>query len=220
MRIALLILVLTAICLAQSPGEVVGTTYIEYQSNGSIGNKIAIGDDNRIHVVWTKGTASGGMPRYVYYNCRDSSGVWIGETPLSSANGTGFVTLDLSFDNGPVAAYSYPGNDTSIAISNIDGEFPIEGSTPYSLPQIAWNGDGKLHMVCEDLFAGSMGYSCSTDNGESWSGFEEIGLHELASTTICTSPVNSKTAIVFTGLNNGIQSRRWLLSLGRPGLHL
>ncbi len=104
--------------VSNSPGEVVGTTYYAYQTNGSTGNRISLDGSGGIHISWMKGTASGGRPRYVYYNFKDEiTGEWLGETSVTSENGTGFVTQDLMAGGKAMPVYHFA--DASVSYSGI-----------------------------------------------------------------------------------------------------
>ncbi len=199
LRVIIILAAMTSFCLAQSP-VVVGTSYYAYQTNGSTGNRIAIDSQGRIHIAWTKGMVPEARPRYVFYNFRDEYGQWIGETQVSSHDGSGFVTLDLLAGDRPILAYNSPENSsTSIAVSTWDSqEMPMENSWPYLWPHITRDYDGRLHMVCD---ADSIGYTYSDDEGETWASIIGIAQHEILSTTICSSPVSDKSAIVYTALN-------------------
>jgi hypothetical protein len=54
-------IVLVAPSLAQSPGDIVGYTWYDYQSNGSPGNRLAVYDDGSVYLCWTH-TASWPYP--------------------------------------------------------------------------------------------------------------------------------------------------------------
>ena len=59
---------------AQSPGDTVGFTYYDYQSNGSSGQRIVLDEMGGKHVFWTW-TWMNLYPPTVRYNFIDSSGI-------------------------------------------------------------------------------------------------------------------------------------------------
>ena len=200
--------------VSNSPGEVIGTSYYAYQTNGSTGNRISLDADGGIHISWTKGTASGGRPRYIYYNFKDEiTGEWLGETAVTSENGTGFVTMDLMAGGEAMPVYHFADatpSYTGIAVDLFRGfgifeEFPIPAfGTEWIWPYVARNNtDGRIHVIGTD-YANSTnyGYTYSTDDGQSWARYTAAFSSDMLTGTICTSPVSSKTAALYS-LDNG-----------------
>jgi hypothetical protein len=198
--------------VSNSPGEVVGTSYYAYQTNGSTGNRISVDGEGRIHIAWTKGTAEGGRPRYVYYNAHDSEG-WIGETRVGEDNGTGFVTMDLlpEGDAGrALPAYHWAdnpdGSNTIQARDLIPGfgifeEFPLHTAGEYIWPYIARDINGRIHMIITDYNSDPSDYyyTYSDDDGETFSRTQTyIFTTDILSGIICSSPVSAKSAVVWT----------------------
>lgn len=200
--------------ISDSPGEIIGTSYYAYQTNGSTGNRISIDSEGGIHISYTKGTAEGGRPRYVYYNFKDeTTGDWLGETAISGDNGTGFVTMDLLAGGEAMPCYHFADADvpyTGIAIDLFRGfgifeEIPIPNrNTEWIWPYVARNNtDEIIHVLCSDFNSEptNYGYTFSTNGGESWGEYQTIFATDVLSGIICTSPVSSKTAIVWTQAN-------------------
>jgi len=199
---------------SDSPGEVIGATTYEYQSNGSVGDKIRVDDLGGIHAVWTKGI-TGNRPRYVYYNFRsevDSS--WAHNpdgTSISGVNGTGFVTLELSSGGEAIAAYhsadevpSYP----KVAVDAFRGfgiftEYDLSPGSENNWPYIARNVlSERLHMVLSPFVGESvLLYTYSTDGGVTWSSYVEIDTLDILSYIVIASPVSDKTCILYTKLD-------------------
>jgi hypothetical protein len=197
--------------VTNSPGEDVGDTYYAYQTNGSTGNRIAVDEFGGIHISFMKGTAEGGRPRYVYYNFKDeNTEQWLGETAISSENGTGFVTMDLTDEGYALPAYHFADATPSYTAISIDlfrgfgifEEFPIPNNdVEWIWPYVARNADGKIHVLNSDFNSDSYGYTRSEDGGQTWTGYAEAFSTDILSGIICTSPVSSKTAVVFTQAN-------------------
>jgi len=73
MMVLMVCLFLSAgLALAQSPGDTLGWTRQDYQTNGSTGTRCALDNHNGTHVIWFWGGQLG--YRCVYYNYIDSSG--------------------------------------------------------------------------------------------------------------------------------------------------
>ncbi|UCC81056.1 MAG: T9SS type A sorting domain-containing protein [Candidatus Zixiibacteriota bacterium] len=202
---------------SDSPGEVIGVTSYEYQSNGSIGDKIMVDDFGGLHAVWTKGI-NGSRPRYVYYNFRsevDSS--WTHNpdgTAISGVNGTGFITLDLMSDGSALAGYHSADDEPSFTKVGVDAFRGFGIFTEYNLnpvdsciwPYIARNViSGRQHMVMAPNFTNGppmpLQYAYSTDDGATWSAYVEVDSMDALSYIMIASPVSDKTAILYTKLN-------------------
>lgn len=103
--------------------ETVGTTWYDYQHNGTAGRMIAIDDNGSIHVVWMNGLQSGATQRHVYYNL-DSLGLgWIGGNvgiPVESTTRGGYTCLSITSDG-----YPYPTFHAVTDLTNPDAEATI-----------------------------------------------------------------------------------------------
>lgn len=201
---------------SDSPGEVIGVTSYEYQSNGSIGDKIMVDDFGGIHAVWTKGI-NGSRPRYVYYNFRsEADSTWTHNpdgTAISGVNGTGFITLDLMSDGAALAGY-HSADDvpsfTKVAVDAFRGfgiftEYDLNPVDSCIWPYIARNVlSGRQHMVMApnlQTMPTPLEYAYSTDDGATWSNYEEVDSVDALSYIMIASPVSDKTAILYTNLN-------------------
>lgn len=51
--IVMAVFLISVSVLAQSPGVQMGTTWYDYQTNGSSGNRIALCDDGSMYICWT-----------------------------------------------------------------------------------------------------------------------------------------------------------------------
>jgi hypothetical protein len=199
----------------ESPGEMIGITAYAYQSNGSMGNKIAVDQFGGIHAVWMK-SIGGSRPRYVYYNFRsENDSVWVHNpngTAISGENGTGYITLDLLAGGETIAAYhSFDATPmySNVAVDAFRGfgiftEFSLSPSGEYIWPYIARNvNSGRLHMVMapyEGTFA--LNYTYSTDDGATWSTYALVDTPDINGYIIAASPVSDKTAILYCKLNS------------------
>jgi len=83
----------------RGPGDQIGTTWYDYQANGSYGQRIDVDDLRQAHIVWMKMDA-GGTNRYVAWNFRYSNGSYYGETQ-ASISWSGYVQMDITRDLDP-----------------------------------------------------------------------------------------------------------------------
>jgi hypothetical protein len=74
-----------------------GSTYYDYQKNGSMGRMIAVGPGGYRHMIFHKtygypyGNPPSGYPRYVMYNCKDPLNNWLGETQIDGVLSGNYV---------------------------------------------------------------------------------------------------------------------------------
>jgi hypothetical protein len=117
-----------------------GTTYFDYQKNGSMGRMIAVGPAGEREMVYmrTRGPYSTTYPRYITYNCKNWSGSWCqGDTGRNVDGGVarnaGYVNIAAMHDGREVVIYHRTGY--------------LSGETP-------WNTSlsvGDPGFVCSDL---------------------------------------------------------------------
>jgi hypothetical protein len=101
MRLSILpfFLLISSLCLADSPGEIAGITYYDYQEATSGVNRIVVDSEGGIYVCWTNllGWPYPPAPRYVYNNYRSAEGIWlipgIGN-PITQLNPSGYCNID------------------------------------------------------------------------------------------------------------------------------
>ena len=84
----------------ESPGEIVGYTYYDYQTNGSCGNRVAIASDGTKYFDWMNlfSWPYPPSPRHVFFEWVDQSGNFSnpGEGSQVSENTfSGYTNLDL-----------------------------------------------------------------------------------------------------------------------------
>ncbi len=104
-----------SISSAQYIGEVdtVGTTWYDYQHNGSCGRMIRVDSQHNIHVVWMNGLNS--MGRHVYYNMRDTNSWRFGDVgvPVESSLRGGYACLALDSHDYPYPAFHVMTSETN-----------------------------------------------------------------------------------------------------------
>jgi hypothetical protein len=198
-----------------SPGYRVGTTYYDYQTNGSSGNRIVKDALGGIHVVWMNGIGSWQGNRWVYYNFRDESGAWswpdVG-TQVNEAQGAGYCQLSVFADDRAVPAYHSTGNDLYVGMA-VDvlrgfGDF-LEIDAPecpcdsyYVWPYETIDRSGRVHLAFpENSGTGTpqpLCYTRSDDEGINWSEPELVDTLMDISQVLTSSRVSDKVAIAFT----------------------
>ncbi len=172
MRIAILILGFSAICLAQSPGEVVGTTYFDMQEMGSGTNRIVISSYGGASVCWMKATSDNYYPRFVYYNYRSPEGNWIGESQISPENGSGYGVIDTGPDDC-IAIFYHTSGDGRISLTTTCHpiDYHVLPDTNLYWPKAAIAGDGRFHVISaryNNNNETTIMYNRSDDFGGTW----------------------------------------------------
>ena len=142
-----------------------GTTWYDYQHNGTPGKMISVDADGYIHVVWMNGLNSAFNPRHVYYNVWDPSSETFSVPNGSQINATiraGYA-CNATYDNGfcfPAFHEIITGANahTASAIDFLPRSGAFTTSQPswcyisgveqqYIWPKIAFTPDGRLHLV-------------------------------------------------------------------------
>jgi hypothetical protein len=197
--------------ITQSPGEVIGETQYDYQTNGSTGNRVAVDNLGGKHFVWMKGHPYP-TTRSVYFNYCDPVGDWPlpeGGQPVSQANGAGYTQITLTSDDRAAVAYHETAlNCVTYAEDQVSGfgifEYydppDVMGDTLY-WPYIALDSNDRVHIVSvkqvpEGETLHPIGYTMSEDR-EGWSRLLPVDTTSTLSQTIVASPVSDKVAIVY-----------------------
>ncbi|MCB1059422.1 MAG: T9SS type A sorting domain-containing protein [Calditrichaeota bacterium] len=151
---------------------VAGTTWYDYQTNGTHGKTIAVDPFGNVHVAWTKGEQEGSADRHVYYNCFSAeadSFLYPGGIRVNLGSRAGFCNV-AAWENG----FGFPAYH-DIPISNPHAVAAIDFDTcsaaftgfevpyPAGEPQIIWphidmDIDGKIHMVATESGGASAEY--------------------------------------------------------------
>jgi hypothetical protein len=198
--------------VTDSPGEIVGYTQMEYQTNGSTGNRCALDFNGGVHFAWTKGIDPPQV-RNVYYNYVDSNGNWLvpGQgSMIGQNNGAGFIQLDLTSDNRAGVVYHESMYDYVVYACDAFEGFGIffYQNPPDMLdyrcywPYLAIDIDDRIHLVMRELNPpsdpGAIGYTRSEDEGQTWSTLLPVDTIYTYSQSITASPVSNKVAIAYT----------------------
>jgi hypothetical protein len=165
----------------RGPGDQIGTTWCDYQANGSYGQRIDVDDLRQAHIVWTKMDA-GQTTRYIAWNFRYSNGAYYGESQASNS-WSGYVQMDITRDLDPymqrtVIAYHFnPGAGyyswIDIDAGNGWGSWSNNPSSPgisdHIWPYVAVANNNNFILATGDQTGDSLHLYLTTDEGISWS---------------------------------------------------
>ncbi|MCP4633653.1 MAG: T9SS type A sorting domain-containing protein [candidate division Zixibacteria bacterium] len=202
-----------------SPGVLLGTTWYDYQVNGSTGNRIA-GHECGVHICWMNMVEQLGT-RQIYYNFIDDTGTpAFGDvgTPVSSGTRDGYTTMDVDSEGKALIAYHDALNEATyqckVAVDagcgfNLFTTFDIPSVYPgqgrFIWPYIAYDYQGRYQVTNSEWMATggdpmSVGHSYSSDQGANWSDLQLYDDEEIMciSGMISASHVDDKVVIVYT----------------------
>lgn len=202
--------------ITESPGETIGWTQYDYQTNCSTGDRAALGIAGAVNFCWMNGlniNPDGSGERQVYFNCVDANGdqtyPGVG-SQISEGNRSGYTTIaNLSGDEAVVAYHrTDPIYEVFAAIDAVScfGIFTTF-SVPNSVggitaiwPYVTVDRNDNIHMVFShpDELGDAFGYVNSTDGGENWSRPVVVDTILTISPITASSPVSDKVAIIYT----------------------
>ncbi|PJA30129.1 MAG: hypothetical protein CO189_00545 [candidate division Zixibacteria bacterium CG_4_9_14_3_um_filter_46_8] len=199
--------------IAVSPGTVVGTTWYDYQTNGSTGNRVAKTTCGT-HMSWMN--AVGGYPgtRHIYYNFRNPAGVftWPGVgMQVNTGVGAGYTTLDYGAGGVGMVAYhqvALGGVKLAVDASCGAGIFTIYDPADTVLgvghlwPYIAYDNGGRVQLVATENATGGqkVGHTFS-NNPAVWPPMQAFNNGDDVmdvSPMVTASSTNNKVALVWT----------------------
>jgi hypothetical protein len=216
-RTVLGMIILVAIGLkSASSEELIGTTLYDYQCNGSTGHRIAVDSSGGVHVVWMKSTYTL-TNRSVYYNYRSPSMGWVYGNEgrqASYRNRDGYPQIALMPDGRDVVVYHNPSPSGSESLYCAINSNPLNLSFDYFRPSNSFGGrrfmwpyvavdrESRIHIVAMEIgqysnFPALIGYTRSTDAGESWTNLAVVDTLLAISPMITSSAVSNKVAIVY-----------------------
>jgi hypothetical protein len=182
-----------------SPGEMIGTTHYDYQTNGSTGTRVVKDYLGGLHFTWTNGVDYWTGNRWVYYNFLDESGIWawpeVG-TQVNSTQGAGYPQVDVLSDGRAAIVY----DPFTLAIDSLRGlgRFTeIPGPEPGAWPYQAIDRADRIHVVYY-MNGGpySLKYTRYEDGG--WTQPQLVDSLVFVSAVITTSNISDRVAIVYT----------------------
>ncbi len=208
--------------ITESPGEIVGYTFYDYQTNGSSGNRVALCNDGSIYFCWMKlfGWPYPPAPRHIFYNWIGPDGQWIqpGEgLQISQTSGSGYTNLDIfSGNRGAIAYHLF--TDPSEALVSIEWDppglgffdhhiapnlvYPQSDPSPGELfwPYIAIDRSNRIHLgmtESTDIRMQRLGYTRSDDGGESWISVQQVDTVMVISCVLDASPVSDRVVYAY-----------------------
>ncbi|MCP4580809.1 MAG: T9SS type A sorting domain-containing protein [candidate division Zixibacteria bacterium] len=195
-------LILTPYCLAQSPGEIVGTTFIDnlYFNTGT--NRIAQDTEGGLHVCWTKKTDLDSLS--VFYNYRSPEGDWQYSNEgnrISVVDGAWCCNLDLGPDDCLTVFYQRGSFLLNSEYNNL-GEQWITWGWDSGWPKGAHNqSSGRFHLLFFDYWNTDQIYGSSSD-GLSWPDWQSTNSQFNNFWAISTSNISQRTAIILSISDN------------------
>jgi hypothetical protein len=207
--------------VTQSPGIMVGTTWYDYQTNGSTGNRIALTDSNTIYVSWMNAYTFPPPPRHVFHNYRDANGNWnfdmglkVDERPDNTAS-AGYTTLDIYQGYRGAIDYHYSTATTYVTRLAVDAaDYPgygyferfnipnLFGGVEFIWPYITVDRNDRIHILMNEPVAAGviphrMIYVRSADGGETWTTPALVDTLATLSNIIDASPVSDKVIMAY-----------------------
>jgi hypothetical protein len=208
-----------------SPGLEIGTTYYDYQTNGSSGNRMVICNDNSKYFCWMKllGWPYPPAPRHIYHNWIDAAGNLNpnGFTGQVSANTpSGYTNMDAIYGNrGAITYHIYNVSPYNILSVDLDPPglgffdhydppdelFPQTPNNPGRLywPYITVDRSNRIHLAAsEDSdvlgWFQRLGYTRSSDGGQSWSAVQLVDTVIVISSVLDASPVSDRVVLAYS----------------------
>jgi len=194
-----------------SPGELVGTTQYDYQTNGSTGRRIALDSQGGVHFAWMNGT-NYPSTREVTYNYLSNDANWLGSATVSQLNGAGYCNIDLTNNDRAVVAYHQWQVDPHavIAVDAFTGFGIFDFYDPPDMlgfraywPYMSVDYQDFIHVVVIENSPNAgdpqiLGYTRSEDGGSTWTAIEEVDTLKVISQNVVASPVSNKVAVIYT----------------------
>jgi len=188
-----------------------GTTWYDYQHNGSTSRQIGLDGLGNVHIVWMNGLNSGASNRHIFYNFFQA-GSFVSTTGYQvSTYRSGYCMMDLTASNIPGIFYhatvdssrgvygwtnTYGGSTFTNTVLSQPPDF--RGTT---WPHGVIDHQGKVHMAMQTNPNTMMYYAVSANGGVSFTTPATIasttGMAAI-SQTMAASPVDNKLALVYT----------------------
>jgi hypothetical protein len=207
-----------------SPGDTVGYTQYDYQTNGSSGNRIGLDSQGGLHFAWMWADTYP-SPRKIYYRYKNPGGGFTSASfvdPTAYRINEGYTQLAVSpydpGDNGDRAGVAY--HNAALGDSLFFGYDAYRGLGLFSInqttiwfpelipahclwPYMSIDRNNRVHMIASeasDLLGDvqTVGYRRSTDWGVTWTAAAQVDTVITISPIVTSSPVSDKVAIVYT----------------------
>ena len=195
-------------------GEVylLGTTWYDYQHNGTTSTQIALDSQGNVQMVWMNGMQELATERNIYFNMFTTSVVFPVGIQVNVLGRSGYTTFDLLPDGRAGAFYHATIGSGSQAVFAQDviygaGVF-LETAVPLApgIGTLVWphgvvDNQGYIHVVAQENPNTQVYYSRSEDGGYTFSAMQPIPVSSgmvAVSHTMAASPVSNKVAIGYT----------------------
>ena len=194
-----------------------GTTWYDYQSNGTLGKMVAVSPNQGIHFCWMNGLQAFAPNRHIYYNYYDpltGSLHWpsIG-CQADYDDRAGYTNLS-QFSSGEVVVVfhqritSGDAWNTAVAIDSLEGHGKfciteldkLPGWGELTWPKMTVCGQDYVHIVSTesrtDIWQ-RIAYARSQDGGQTFTSFSMVDTVFAISPDIAASPVSDKVGIAY-----------------------
>ncbi len=206
--------------------DTVGTTYYEFQTNGSPGDRIIAHTDGSVHICWTNllDWPYPPSPRHVYYAYKDVQGTWSEPMQVSQNNPAGFCQMSGIFETHASIAYheTYDSNPTYVTLASehdpigfgffnyFDTPDQLYPQTPESPGQLYWpyvtvDRNNNIHVVASentDRRLQRMAYTFSSDSGATWSALRLVDTVMVIGSVMDASPVSDRVVLAYCDPND------------------
>jgi hypothetical protein len=200
-----------------SPGDTMGFTQYDYQSNGSTGRRVVVDAQGGVHFDWMCGDPYPTV-RNIKYNCftPGSPSPWPGiGTTISYRNGAGYPQLSVMSDGRAVAAFHQAPTGAESLFTAVD-QFECLGAFYYGHPpnrsgvnKMIWpyvtvDRNNRIQLVATTTVTGltysyePFEYTRSNNGGTTWTAVALVDTLRTISPIIVSSRVSDKVAIVYT----------------------
>jgi hypothetical protein len=170
---------------AQSPGDTIGWTQYDYQSNCATGQRIAIDNSGGVHMVWLNGDPFPAV-RAIIYVYIDSVGV---RHSYDLGSG-GYPQIAVNSQNQPGITFGSP-----MAYWTSSGSYDLPESGTW--PSITIDHRDYVHIIYCSSMGDYIRYTRSENNGPNWTAPQDVDSSNVPSYTITSSPVSNKVAMVY-----------------------
>ena len=201
--------------ICQSPGDTMGYTQYDYQTNGSTGRRIVIDSQGGMHFDWMWSDQFG-VTRNINYNCFGPGfpSPWPGQGVSIARAGSGYPQIAVSTDDRAVCAYHYYATGaeslyTAKDIFQCQGTFDTRhppnrlGVNRMVWPYITVDRNNRIQVVTTTTTTGltytyePVGYTRSNNGGTTWTALAPVDTTRAISTIIVSSKVSDKVAIIY-----------------------
>lgn len=161
----------------QSPGDSIGITWYDEQSNQTHGQRLAVDDFNQTHINWMWQDSAQNW-RQCAWNARFSDGSYYGQT-MATPSWSGYVQLDVTRDADQRTVIAYHHNHGAGLFSWIDidggnlwGTWPMNPGSPgvpdHIWPYVAATYNGNIVLATGDSNEDILHLYVTSDEGYSW----------------------------------------------------